>query len=199
MPDRALHQREEVRRRVGRDRARGAAGHEEAEGVDRVGRVGHDDHVAGRGDGLGDVGEALLGAERRHDLRVGVQRHAEAALVVGRLCAPQSRDPLGGGIAVDARLGERLDELVLDVLGRVEVGVAHAEVDDVGAGLARGRLEAVHLLEDVRRQALDAIELRVHAMRLAGERKTAGHLRYRTGADSPRHFASRSHRRLRQR
>ena len=39
------------------------AGDDEAVGVDRVARVGHQDHVARRGDRLGEVGEALLGAQ----------------------------------------------------------------------------------------------------------------------------------------
>ena len=38
-------------------------------------------------------------------------------------------------------------------------GIAHAEVDDVGAGVARGRLGAVDLLEHVGRQAADAVEV----------------------------------------
>ena len=42
---------------------------------------------------------------------------------------------------------------------RRQVGIAHAEIDDVGAGIARGRLGAVDLLEDVRRQAADAVKL----------------------------------------
>ncbi len=39
-----------------------------------------------------------------------------------------------------------------------QVGVAHAEVDDVGAGVAGLGLGAVHLFEHVRRQAADAVE-----------------------------------------
>ena len=41
---------------------------------------------------------------------------------------------------------------------RRQVRVAHAEVDDVGAGVARDRLGAVDLLEHVGRQALDAMK-----------------------------------------
>ena len=39
-------------------------------------------------------------------------------------------------------------------LGAAQVRIAHAEVDDVGAAGARGGLQPVDLLEDVRRQAL---------------------------------------------
>ena len=44
-------------------------------------------------------------------------------------------------------------ELVDHMLGRGQIGVAHAEIDDVGAGGAGLGLELVDLLEDVRRQA----------------------------------------------
>src|SRR5713226_8659638 len=42
---------------------------------------------------------------------------------------------------------------------RRQVGVAHAEVDDVSTAIAGHRLGAVHLLKDVRRQPADAIKL----------------------------------------
>ena len=133
-----------------------------AELVDRIGRIRHQDHVARRGDGLRHVGEAFLGAERGDDLRLGIELHAEAALVVGGLRLAQARDALGGRIAVGARLGDGLDQLVDDVLGRRHVGIAHAEIDDVGAARARRRLQAVDFREDVGRQPLDAVEFFDH-------------------------------------
>jgi hypothetical protein len=63
----------------GRHRADHAAGHQEAEGVDRIARVGHQHDVARRGDRLGDIGEAFLRAQRDDDLGVGIELHAEAA------------------------------------------------------------------------------------------------------------------------
>ena len=125
-------------------------------------------HVARRGDRLRHVGEALLGAQRGDDLRLGVELHAEAARVVGGLRLAQARNALGCGIAVGARLGHRLDELVDDVLGRGHVGVAHAEIDDVGAAGPRRGLEAVDLGEDVGRQALDAMEFFDHVTNREG-------------------------------
>ncbi len=180
---RPLQRGEEAGRRVGGDRADRAARHEEAEGVDGVGGIGHNHHVARTGDRLRHVGEAFLGAERRHDLRVGIDLHAEAAGVIGRLGAAQAGNALGGGVAVDPVLGDRLDQLVLDVLRRLQVRVAHAEVDDVGASLAGRRLDAVDLLENVGRQALDAVELghgcmsrpRVGLNRAAERRVQANH------------------------
>ena len=141
-----------------------AARHDEAELVDRIGRVRHQDDVAGRGDGLRHVGEAFLGAERGDDLRVGIELHAEAALVIGALRPAQALDAARGGIAVGARVAHRLDQLLHDMLGRRHVGIAHAEIDDVVAARARLRLELVDLLEDVRRKPLDSVEIAVHAL-----------------------------------
>ncbi|MDF9864667.1 hypothetical protein M2437_003649 [Methylorubrum pseudosasae] len=135
--------------------------------MDRVARVRHQHHVAGRGDRLGHVGEALLRAERRHHLRVRVEAHPEAALVVAGLGAAQAGNALGGGVAVGARLAGGLDELLDDVARRVEIGIAHAEIDDVGAAGSGGGLDPVHLLEDVRRKALDAVEIG-HGVGLSG-------------------------------
>ena len=148
------------KRGVGLDRHRtdGAAGHQEAEDVDRIGRIGNDDDVARRGDRLRDVGEAFLGAERGDDLGFRIELHAEAARVIGGLRAAQARNALGRRIAVGARLADRLLELLDHVRGRRQIGIAHAEIDDVGAAIAGHRLGAVDLLEHVRRQPADAIK-----------------------------------------
>ena len=128
--------------------------------MDRIGRVGHQHHVARRGDRLRHVGEAFLRAERRDDLGLGIELHAEAARVIAGLGAAQAGNALRGGIAVGARLADGLDQLVDDVLGRGQIGIAHAEIDDVGAGGAGLGLELVDLLEDVRRQPPRAVEVR---------------------------------------
>ena len=41
-------------------------------------------------------------------------------------------------------------------------GIAHAEIDNVVAARARLSLEAVYLLEDVRRQPLDLVKFFLH-------------------------------------
>ena len=91
--------------------------------------------------------------------RVGIELHAEAAVVIGGLGAAQPGDAARGGIAVGARPADRLLQLLDDVRRRRQVGIAHAEVDDVGAGVRARRLGAVDLLEHVGRQAADAVEL----------------------------------------
>ena len=58
-----------------------------------------------------------------------------------------------------ARIAGDLGELLDDMGGRRAVGIAHAEIDDVLAARAGGRLHRVHLGEDVGRQAADAVEI----------------------------------------
>ncbi len=159
MQHRALERAEEARVRRDRHRADGAAGHQEAEDVDRIGRIGHDDDVARRRDRLGDIGEAFLRAERGDDLGLGIELHAEAARIIGGLGAAQPRYSLGRRIAVGARLADGLLELLDDMRRRRQIGIAHAEIDDVGAAVARPRLGAIDLLEHVRRQPADAIKV----------------------------------------
>jgi len=67
-------------------------GHQEAEGMNRITRVRTQDHIAGRSDRLGHVGESLLGPERGDDLRVRIEIDPETPLVIGCLGPPQSGD-----------------------------------------------------------------------------------------------------------
>jgi hypothetical protein len=127
--------------------------------VDQVARVRHQHQVAGRRDGLRHVGEAFLGAERGDDLRFGIELHAKAAAIIGGLRLAQAGNAARGRIAVGARLADRFLELVDDVLGRRQVRVAHAEIDDVGALDARAGLRPIDDFENIGRQALDAMEL----------------------------------------
>ena len=159
MHDRALERREEIGRRLRRHRTAHAARHQEAEGMDRVARVRHQHDVARRGDRLRHIGEAFLGAERGDDLGLGIELHAEAALVIGGLGPAQPGDAARRGIAVGARTPDGVLQLLDDMGGRRQVGIAHAEVDDVGPGIARLGLRAVDLLEDIGRQSADAVEI----------------------------------------
>ena len=157
--DRAFGGAEKFLVGLDRHRADHAARHQEAEGVDRIGRIGRENHIARRGDRLGHVGEAFLGAERRDDLAVGVELHPEAALVIAGLGAAQAGDALGGGIAVGARLARRLDQFIDDMARRRQIGIAHAEVDDVGAGGAGLGLQTIDLFEHIGRQPPHAIKI----------------------------------------
>ena len=156
--DRLQHR---VIRRVG-DGTGGGAGDDEAELVDRVGWVGHQDRVARGGDRLRQIGQPFLGAEGGDHLRLRVQRHAEAAGVIAGQRLPQAGDALRHRIAMGARVLHRLHQLGDDVRRRRAIGVAHAEIDDVLAHATGLGLGAVHLGEDVGRQAPDTVELLGH-------------------------------------
>src|SRR5205085_762528 len=79
--------------------------------------------------------------------------------VIGRLRLAEPGDAARGRIAVGPRLAQRLLQF-LDHMGRRrQVRVAHAEVDDVGTGVPRGRLGPVDLFEHVRRQTADAVKI----------------------------------------
>ena len=159
MDDRALDRLEELRRRLRRHRADHAAGHQESEGVDRIARIGTQHDVAGRGDRLRHVGKAFLRAQRRDDLGFRIEFHAKAPGVIGRLRLAQAGNAARGRVAVGARLAQRFLQFLDDMGRRRQIRIAHAEVDDIGAGIARGRLGPVDLLEHVRRQTADAVKI----------------------------------------
>ena len=94
--------------------------------VDRVGGRGHGHQLAL--EHLGEVEDRLLGAHRRHDLRVRVQRRAEAAADPAR----HGRAQLGQAVAVRIER-QRLDrpgQRRPDELRRLLARLAHAEVDE---------------------------------------------------------------------
>src|SRR5262249_16218223 len=70
--------------------------------------------------------------------------------------ALRRRQRIGAGVA------DGFDQLVDDVLRRRHVGVAHAEVDDVGAIGPCRRLQPIDLGKNVRWKPLDAMELFDH-------------------------------------
>ena len=88
----------------------------------------------------------------------GIELHAKAARIIGGLRAAQPRNALGRRVAIGARLADRLLDLLDDMGGRRQIGIAHAEIDDVGAAIARAGLGAVDLFEHIRRQPADAIK-----------------------------------------
>src|SRR5262249_18472055 len=96
MHDGPLQGVEKVRRRVRRYRTDSAASHQEAKGMDGVTRVRNKDDVPRRRNRLRDIRKAFLGAERGDALSIGIELHAETALVIGCLCAPQSGNAARG-------------------------------------------------------------------------------------------------------
>ncbi len=159
MDDRPLHRLEELRRRLGWYRADHAAGHEKSEGMNRITWIRTQHHVAGRGDRLGDVSKALLRAQRGDDLGLRIEFHAETPAVIGRLGLAQAGNSARCRVAVGPRLAQRFLQFFDDMGRRRQIRIAHAEIDDIGAGIACSRLGPVDLFEHVRRQTADAVKI----------------------------------------
>ena len=159
---RPLQAGEEIEFRPDGDMPDGGAGNDEAVRVDGIARIGDQHHVARRGDGLGEVGEPLLGPEGDDGFPFGIDIDAEPAPVVVGVGLAQARDTTRIGVAVGARILHRLDQLLDDMGRRRAVRIAHAEIDDVFARRAGAHLHLVDLGEDIRRQPLDTVEWIFH-------------------------------------
>ena len=96
--------------------------------------------------------------KRRYHLGVGIELHAETAIIVGRLRLAEPRNALRRRVTVRTRLRDRLDHLVDDMLRRRHIGIAHAEIDDIRSARSGRRFQPVYFGEYVGRQALDAME-----------------------------------------
>ena len=84
-----------------------------------------------------EMREPLLGPDGGDHLGLGVELDAELAQVEVGDGAAQLGDAPGGRVAVVARVVDRLGQLLHRHVGRGQVGVAEAEVDDVVAGSPR--------------------------------------------------------------
>ena len=157
-----LQLREEVPVRAEGDRADVGAGQGHRDRVDGIGGLRHQAGIAGGDERPRDVADRFLRPHRDHHLGLRVQPDPVTVLVPFRDRPPEVRESTAGGVPVVPRITCRLGELVHDRLGGGEVGIAHAEVDHVLAGAARGRLQVVDDAEDVRGQPVDPSEL-LHA------------------------------------
>ena len=133
--------------------------------VDRVARRWDERCVAGLDQRPHQVDEALLGAHRRDDLGLVIEVDAEAPPVEIRAGQSQLRDALRGGVAVVVGLRRRLLQLGDGHVGRRQVGVAEAEVDDVLTGPSQLEGELTDHGEDVGRQPVEPAEGVRHGVR----------------------------------
>src|SRR5262249_29607229 len=86
-------------------------------------------------------------AVERQDLRVGIERHAEAPLEPPRARAAQLDEPGDGRVA--RHLGHRRAQRLADELGRALARIADAEVDRLDPRRAQRVEEAVELHDRV--------------------------------------------------
>src|SRR5260370_4951610 len=150
--------------------AYGGASHDEAKGVDRIARVWDEDDVAGCGDRLRQIGEALFRSERNDNLACGIEFAPEAPRVIASASAAQPRNAARHGISMGLGILGCFDELGHDMRRGRTVGISHAEIDDIPPGCSRLSLQRIDLAEDVRGKALDAIEMLRHSVSAADGR-----------------------------
>src|SRR5690606_20325374 len=108
---------------------------------------------------------SFLGSDGVDHLGLRVELDTESTHVTIGHRLPQIGEATRGRVPVVARVAGRLDQL-LDHRGRAGyVGVAEAEVDDVGAGPTGRELSVVHQPEDVGRKVLDPAKFHLRKSR----------------------------------
>ena len=137
----------------------GGAGEPRRDQVDRVARARHDRAVAGLEQHPHQVRQALLRADRRDDVHVGIELDAELRPVALADRLAEVGQPAARRVAVVHRLGGGLRELLDGDVGRGDVGVAEAEVDHVATLAPELALQLVDRREDVGREIVDSPEL----------------------------------------
>src|SRR3954471_8291453 len=88
------------------------------------------------------------------------------------------------------RIAHDLAQFVDDGLGRRQVRIAHAEVDDVGAPRTGARLEPVDLLEHVRRKPADLVKFFHGSSRQRGSVGRALYTHLQVGSRAGSHLPS---------
>ena len=119
--------------------------------MDRIGGIGNEHDVSRPDRHQDEVREALLGPDHRHGFGRRIEVDVMATLVPLGDARAQIGQPLRRGVAVVARITGGLADLVDDVRGGRQIGVAHAEIDDVLTGAAARARQLRHLGKDVRR------------------------------------------------
>ena len=126
------------------DRHRRGAGEADDRAVDGKARVGIEDFRAGLAEHENGEEHGHFAARHDHD-PAGIDLNAVAPVKVGRDRLAQRQDTIRRGVAVVA-VEERLPGRLDDMVGRREVGLADAEIDDIAA-LGGERLGAGENLE----------------------------------------------------
>ena len=136
-----------------------AARHQKPKGMNGIAGIGDQNHVTGRCDGLRHIGKAFFGAKGCDNLGVGIEFDAKTTVVISRLCPTQTGQTFGGGIAVGAGFADRLDHFLDHMTRRGQIGIAHAQINDIRAIVARRCFDAIDLFKHIGWQALDAMEI----------------------------------------
>ena len=113
-----------------------------------VGGVGGKNHVSRPDSDQDQVAHTLLDADGDHCFGIRIDIHVVTGPVPGGYGLAQPSDAHGGGVPVIVRLLGRLGHFIHNMLRGWDVGVSHAQVDDVCACLTlRGHLEGAGVSE----------------------------------------------------
>ncbi len=134
-----------------RDMAQCRACDDESECMDRIGRVGHQKDIAGACDRRSQVCQSFLGTKGHNGFSFRINIDAKATTVIGRQCLAQAGNAARHRIAMGARVLDRFNQLVDDMLWGRRVRVAHAEIDNVLPRSPRRRLHRIYFCEYIRR------------------------------------------------
>ena len=98
-----------------------------------VGGHRHQRDVARIDIGQGKVDDPFFGTDQGHHFMLGVDINAVLPLAPAADRVLELRRPFKRGITVVLRVAERVDQRLVDLGRRRDIGIAHAEVDQVGS------------------------------------------------------------------
>ena len=119
--------------------------------MNRISGIGNQSQITGIQQGQHEMGQAFLAADGSNALGLPVQIHSKAVLVKAADRPQQTRDTPGGGITMGFAVLDHLSQFVDDVLGSRLVGVAHAQIDDIGSLLAQTKFDVIEPSEQIGR------------------------------------------------
>ncbi len=147
------------------------SGNDSGVGVNRVSGVGSEDHIPRPYGYQNQVREALFYTDGHDGFGFGIDINREAPAVPVGYGRAQFGDALGGGVAMIMGFFSGLNQLVHNVLRRADIGVAHAQVDDIVACPPRFHLQLIDGCKHVRGESIKSGEffhLRSPFFRLVG-------------------------------
>ena len=130
--------------------------------MDRVTRVGNDYLVAWLDQRQHQVREAFFGADCRNRLGLGIDLDAVAARVPTRDFDAQIGNASRCRVAMISRIARGLDQFIDDRIGRGQVRVAHAQIDNVLAAMPRFHFQMVDDGKNIGRKFFDEWKSVVH-------------------------------------
>ena len=157
--DRLLQLGEKIHPRYQRHMAYVRTGDHETVRVNRVGRVRHQHRIARPQAGQCQVGQPLLGTDGDDGLGLRIQAHLITFLVPVADGPSQAGYALRHGIAVGVLALRHLHQFGNDMRRSRLIRITHTEIDDVFSARPRRRLQFIDDVEDIRRQALDSVEI----------------------------------------